>query len=80
MEHDGGGEKDAGEQEAPVEDEKNGPENEDRGDGARVQILIEDIERGAGDGEGEEHADQSNAGPLSGRGGKAAAGEGPARP
>ena len=80
MDHDGGGEQDAGEHHAAIENEQDGPEDECRRDGARMQVLVEDVERGAGDGQGEEHADESNAGPLSGRGRKAAAGECPAAP
>ena len=42
-----------------------------------MQVLIEDVECRARDGQSEEHADESNAGPLCCRGRKAAAGECP---
>jgi hypothetical protein len=80
MDHHGGCEQEAGINNAAVENEEDGPEDESRRNGARVQVLIEDVKRGARDGQGEEHADESNGGPLSGSGRKAAASECPAAP
>ena len=65
---------------AALKNGNDGGEDERGGDGAGMEILVEDVERGTGDGHGEEDADESDAGPLSGGGGKAAAGNAPAAP
>jgi hypothetical protein len=67
MNYDSGGQQDARKHDAAIENRKNRPEDEHRCNGARVQVLIKNVERGTRDREGEEHANQRDTGPLTGR-------------
>ena len=80
MNHDGSGEQNASEHDAASRTSRMAQRMSAGRDGAGMQVLIEDVECRARHGQSEEHADQSNAGPLSGRGGKAAPGQCPASP